>query len=509
MNSLAKIYGLNIVAGDSVAGKVTLTLRGVTLEEGLRQVLKMNGFSFTVRDEIIEVVRLEQKREAAVIPVKYIPLDIALEFLQPMASEGAVLKVDESANGILVSDYMSRIDDMKALLKSIDQPPQQVLIESKLIDVTHTDLDNLGLSLSSVAMTIPLKSGSLPLDLSSAALSLAGPSTDLSGGEAALTVARGTDSITATLDALIRDQKVKVIAHPSVLTVNNVEARIIIGEKFPIREQTQTTTGTLETTRFVDVGTTLRVTPRINPDKFIQMHIHPEVSSVSATLDEGPRITTREADTTVLVRDGQPIVIGGLLQEDETGIKGRIPILGHIPLLGLLFQNRSKTHTQKELVVVITPTLVDATTPLKKPGSSVQKVAERLDVTELFHEAQAWDQGLTLKARQTPETIRLLRSIEVYQEVVDRFPTHPCGMESLWRIGIISRERLGDLDRAAEAFQRLQTQFPRNVHRGSAVRQIKGIQWQRERIAGKGKPVKVSTSSGPRREEPSSSYGFR
>lgn len=509
LSSLAKIYGLNIVADESVGGNVTLTLRGVPLDEGLRQILKMNGFGFTVRGEIIEVVRLEQKRAAAVIPVKYINLDTALEFLQPMASEGAVLKVDESANGVLVSDYLSRIEDMKALLLAIDQPPQQVLIESKLIDITHTDLDNLGITLSSVALTIPVRPGSLPLSLSSGALSLAGTSSDLSGDDLGLTFGRGDDTLTVTLDALIRDRRVKVIAHPSILTVNNVEARIIIGEKFPIREQTQTTTGTLETTRFVDVGTTLRVTPRINPDKFIQMHIHPEVSSVSDTLDEGPRITTREADTTVLVKDGQPVVIGGLLQEDLTFVKSRIPLLGHIPFLGFFFQNRSKDHEQKELVVVITPHLVEAVPDLKEPKTPVHQVARRLDVEELFTEAQAWDKSLSLKARQAPEPVRSLRAMEVYQNIVDRFPTHPYAMESLWRVGIIARERMNDLDTAEEAFQRLLTQFPKSPHRGSAARQVKGIRWQRGRQEAKGVSVKVSTAARPRRKEPETPFGFR
>ncbi len=509
LSSLAKIYGLNIVADESVGGSVTLTLRGVPLEEGLRQILKMNGFGFTVRGEIIEVMRLEQKRAAAVIPVKYINLDTALEFLQPMASEGAVLKVDESANGVLVSDYLSRIEDMKALLLAIDQPPQQVLIESKLIDITHTDLDNLGITLSSVALTVPVRPGSLPISLSSGALSLAGTSSDLSGDDLGLTVGRGDDTLTVTLDALIRDRRVKVIANPSILTLNNVEARIIIGEKFPIREQTQTTTGTLETTRFVDVGTTLRVTPRINPDGYIQMHIHPEVSSVSDTLDEGPRITTREADTTVLVKDGQAFVIGGLLQEDETFVKSRIPLLGHIPFLGFFFQNRSKDHEQKELVVVITPHLVETVPDFKKPKTPVHQVAQRLDVEELFTEAQAWDKGLSLKARQAPEPVRSLRAMEVYQTLVDRFPTHPYAMESLWRVGIIARERMNDLDTAEEAFQRLLTQFPKSPHRGSAARQIKGIRWQRGRQEAKGLSVKASTAARPRRKEPETPFGFR
>ena len=488
LSSLAKVYGLNIVAPESVTGTVTLTLKGVTLDEGLRQLLKLNGFGFVTREEIIEVVRLEEERVAEVLSVRYLNPDTALEFLQPMASEKAVLKVDEASNGILVSDFINKIEAMKLVLARIDQPPLQVMIESKLIDITHADLDNLGVSLSSVGLTIPIKRGTDPISLASAALDLAGPSSTLTSNEVVMTVGRGDDTLTATINALIRDQRVRVIATPSVLTLNNVEAKIIIGEKFPIREQTQTTTGTLETTRFVDVGTTLRVTPRIDPGGYIQMHIHPEVSSVSATLDAGPRITTREADTTVHVRDGLSVVIAGLLQEDETHIRGRIPILGHLPFLGILFQNRSKDHVQKELVVVITPRIVDVTKEIAsvKKLLEVEETSDRLEISEMFAQGRALENRQTLQARQMPDVLRYLKAASLYERAVNRFPAHPLAMESLWRLGRIAREELHDLDRAEAAYKRLLTQFPKgNPHLQGARNQIRLIQLARDRKEGR------------------------
>ena len=491
LSSLAKIYGLNIVADESVNGTVTLTLRGVTLEEGLKQVLKLNGFGYIVKGEIIEVSKLELKRAAGVLAVNYINLDTALQFLQPLASQGSVLKVDETSNGILVSDYQSRIEDMRALLKEIDQPPQQVFIESKLMDVTHTDLDNLGVKVSALTKVFPLTRNVSPLTLSGGAVSLAGPSSDLTNSEIALTLTRGNDTMTAALNLLIQQKKVKVIANPTILTMNNVEARIIIGEKFPIQEQTQTTTGTLQTTRFVDVGTALRVTPRINPAGDVQLHLHPEVSSVSATLTAGPRITTREADTYVIVRDGQPIVIGGLLQQDQTLIKGRVPILGHIPFFGILFQNRADTHDQKELVIVITPHIVKSSPEgWKEPSTDAHEVATRLDVSDLYQRAVALEDPTTLFARQVPEALRDLKAVDLYQKLVDRFPTHPYAMEALWRMGFLAKEKLYDLDRAETALKRLLTQFPKTEYRNPALRQLKEISWLRQQ--GSQREIKVT-----------------
>jgi len=483
LNSLAKAYGLNIIAGDNITGTVNMTLRGVTLEEGLRQILKLNGFGFTVKAGIIEVARPEEKRVAEVLHLKYLSPDIALEFIQPLAGEKAVLKVDEPSNAILVSDFLNKIEQMRSVLEAVDQPPQQVLIESRILDVRHTDLDNLGMKLENIANTIPLHPSRgtsetiFPLVISSGSVSLPGPnaSTTMPAGQFIGTGAIGDDTLKATIDALIQNKRVKVIANPSVMTLNNVEAKITIGEKFPIREQTQTSTGTLETTRFVDAGTTLRVTPKINRDGFIQLHIHPEVSSVSdATLSAGPRITTREADTTVIVRDGQSIVIAGLIQDDETLVKGKIPILSSIPIVGLLFQNRSKSNEQKELVVMITPHIVELPDLKLAPGL-LEQTATRIGGGELLNEAQAIEESRTLKAQQMPSTVRWFEAVHLYQRAVEAFPHSPFAMEALWHIGRLERNQLHDLDAAEVAFQQLLEQFPDGPYAGRAQWNLKGI----------------------------------
>jgi type II secretory pathway component GspD/PulD (secretin) len=486
LNSLAKTYALNIVAGEEVAGTVTIALREVALEEALRQILKLNGFGFTVREGIIEIAKLKEKRVGELLPLKYLNADTALEFIQSLASEGSVLKVDETANAILVNDYLHNIDEMRALLAGVDQQPQQVLIEAKLMDIRHTDLDNLGFDLSSIAATIPIKhqvgiagtSPHPPLALSSGSVSLGGPasSSDIPVDQFTFTLARADDTAKATLDTFIRNKRVKVIASPTVVSLNNVESKIVIGEKFPIREQTQTTTGTLETTRFVDVGTTLRVTPRINRDGYIQMHIHPEVSSVSETLDAGPRITTRESDATLIVRHAQSIVMAGLLQEDETKVDGLVPILGHLPFIGLLFQNRSKSNEQKELVVIITPYLVELPADHLSEPPALVEAANRLNADNLFQEGVALEERVTLRARRSPShVVRYLQALDTYQQVIDRYPTHPYAMEALWRIGRIAMEELHDVDRAEAAYQRLMTQFPSGPYHNRAARKLRDI----------------------------------
>ncbi len=504
LNSLAKIYGLNLVAGEAVEGTVTLTLRGVTLEEGLRQMLKLNGFGFAVKGEIIEVNRLEEKRVNQLVYLKYLTTDTALEFIKSLASEGAILKADESSNAILVSDFQPKIDDMRSALEEIDKPPQQVLIESKLMDITHTDLDNLGLNWSAVAINLPTRSGHLPLLLTGGTFNLKGPSSTLTSTESTFTLARGITTFTVAINALIRDNKVKVIASPTILTLNTVEAKITIGEKFPIREQTQTSTGTLETTRFVDVGTTLRVTPRINRDGYIQMHLHPEVSSVSSTLDAGPRITTREADTTVLVKDGQPIVIAGLIQQDESTINGGIPVLKHIPFFGLLFQNHSRDHTRKELVIVITPHLINVGTKaddarVGEPKAPVQEAGTRLGVYDLFQQGIAMQQQLSLQAQHTPDILRYMQAIDSFQRVVDTYPTHPYAPEALWRIGAIARDDLHDLDRAQAAYDQLIKQYPDSRYRKRAEERLAWLQHQRSPWASFARRTRPRAPSAPGR----------
>lgn len=478
LSGLAKTYGLNIVADDTVKGSVNLTLKGVRLEEVLKQILRPNGFVFTWEDSIIQIVSLKEEVVTEVLVLDFIQPEVAMDVVKEEASETGILKVDDVQGGLLVTDKVSNLEAMKEILKKIDLPPQQVLIQARLLDITHTDQDNLGLKLSSVSFDIPLRANVLEslLKISSGALDVSGQSADLTSDTVTATVGRGSETLTAAIDALIRNKRVKVLASPTVSTLNNVEAKITIGEKFPIQETTQTTTGTLQTTRFVDVGITLRVTPKISKSGYIQMQIHPEVSSVSSTIDAGPRITTREADTTIIIRNRESVIIAGLIKEEETMIRDRIPGLGHIPFLGALFTNRSKSYEQKELVIVITPFLLPVDASKQSRDSEIQKADLRLSGTELFRQANDFEFGRTLQARDAPEMVRILRAVELYESMADQYPAHTLTPEALWRAGLLGWDRLKDSLRSQETLSRLATQYPNHPLALQARKQIKSLQ---------------------------------
>lgn len=479
LNGLAKTYGLNIVVAETVKGSVNITLRGVTLEEALKQILQPNGYTFLWEGSILRIVSLEEEVVTEVLSLNFIQADVAMEFLKKESSESGVMKADEVQGGILVTDTISKVEGMKDILKKIDLPPQQVLIQARLLDITHTDQDNLGLKFSSVSFDIPLRASSgikELLKVASGAFDLSGPSSDLTTDTVTATVSKGSETLTATIDALIRNKRVKVLASPTVSTLNNVEAKITIGEKYPIKETTQTTTGTLQTTRFVDVGITLRVTPKISKAGFIQMQIHPEVSSVSATLTEGPRITTREADTTIIVKDRESVIIAGLIKEEETFTRDRIPVLGHMPLFGAIFSNRAKSYEQKELVIVITPFLLPVYPPQTAPDSEAQNADLRMSGTELYRQAHDFEFGKSMQASDLPEEVRILRAVELYESMADRFPGHILTPSALWRAGALGWDRLRDAFRAEETLTRLATQYSSHPLAPQARKRIKEIQ---------------------------------
>src|SRR3989338_1639268 len=162
----------------------------------------------------------------------------------------------------------------------------------------------------------------------------------------------------------------RLLSNPKLAVVNNQEARIHVGRQEAYITSTttagQTTTTTAEDVTFVNVGIQLNVTPTINKEGFITMKIKPEVSSVVDTLvtpsgNQIPIIDTSLAETTVLVKDNSTIIIGGLRRDEETENSKRVPFLGDLPLFGNLFRNQTKAKQRNELLVMITPHIVDGT----------------------------------------------------------------------------------------------------------------------------------------------------
>ena len=493
LRSLSYSYGLNLVATKDIKGKVTVSLRGVTIDEALDAVLSVNGYAFTRKGNLIYVTPgpgLEGIDVVTVtIPLNYLTASEASELLQKVISSKGDIRVNEATNSLVITDFPSSIDKIKQVLKDIDIAPIQVLIEAKLVDITEKDYQNFG-----VTYTLDYKpAGDIKglfgrstryQEELAGSQSMAGPSATLSGGQLKITTLtfKGLSG-TVTIDALIQDNKAHLLASPSIATLSGKEARIIIGERYPYKEKTQTTTGTTETTKFVDIGTTLRVTPQVSPDGWITMNVHPEVSSLTSSLDAGPRIATREADATIRVKDGETIIIGGLIKRQDDKTKGRIPILGHIPILGWLFTKASSDITSTELVVFITPHIIRTPeemkaiepTRQKEVAVNIEGIGERVVVNQLWEEARNLEKDEGLVSRRKDKETRMAEALDRYKQIATQFPGNEKADDALYRAGFITYNYFADLELAKKFFSQLVEGYPDSPYIGKSKRMVKHI----------------------------------
>jgi len=483
LRSMSYTYGLNLVSSAEIKGKITISLKEVTLAEALDAMLQANGYNYSRKGNIIYItpgMAAGAQLVSEAIVLNYLKAADAQNLLRKTLSTKGDMKVDQLSNMLVVTDYQANIDRLKELLETIDQAPQQVLIESRLVDITSKDLKNLGVtwevdySPSHGIFSRPTRAS----ERLKGGATIPGPSSTLSGGQLKIDtlILKGL-SASITLDALIQDQKANLLASPSIAVLNNHEARIIIGEKVPYKERVQTTTGTTETTKYIDVGTTLRVTPTINADGYITLSVHPEVSSVSALLDAGPRITTREADTTVRIKEGDTLVIGGLIKQEDNRTESRIPILGYIPILGRLFSNSSKDQTQIELAVFITPKILRSREEMLKEGRSAFQEEARVNIlaagslhmqNELFKTARNLQRSSGLEARRKDDWHRKRQALSLYENIFTQFPDGPKAAEAGYRAARIYYYDLDEAYAARDLCAEVASDYPNSPYAARA-----------------------------------------
>ena len=274
------------------------------------------------------------------------------------------IQCDKRTNKIVVVDLPANIERIGKIVKELDERTRQVLIEAKIIQVVLNDKNQMGINWEKAFYNINKwhnlnMKGKFEL-ADKGALS---PGIELTIGELGDTA----DDYTAFLQMLQTMGKTKTLSNPRITAINNEEASIHVGTKEAYVTQTvsqaQTASTTAETVTFIDVGVTLKVTPTINREGMIIMKIRPEVSSVSSTIDTAqgntiPILSTSETETNIMVKDGVTIIIGGLIKDEKIKSISQVPILGHIPLLGLLFQKKSDEVKKTELVILLIPHIV-------------------------------------------------------------------------------------------------------------------------------------------------------
>ena len=274
------------------------------------------------------------------------------------------VKIDERTNKIAITDYPVKLDELAKVINAFDEKNMQVLIDAQIIEVKPKDEYKLGVDWDYWLKKNFRLAASLPT---------AGAVNKLSFGTAAKNdVLDEKGEYKGVVDLMRTIGDLKILSSPRIMAVNNQEAKILVGTKEPYASQT-TVTGdggtvtTAESINFVDVGIKLYVTPTISRDNFVTMKIKPEVSStgtpyVTAKGETIPIVSTSEAETSVIVKDGVTIIIGGLSKDKRDKETNRVPFLGAIPGIGALFGRTSNTAEKTELVILLTPHILTGET---------------------------------------------------------------------------------------------------------------------------------------------------
>jgi type IV pilus assembly protein PilQ len=356
LRALSEYAGVNIVAGKDVKGTVTVRLHNVPWHQALEIILKAAGFAYREDPGVIRVDTAENlDKQDYDLPLSSVIYK--LEFANPsemlnkitaMLSPKGKANIDERTNSVVVTEVQPIHDKIIQLVKLLDTPTPQVEIMAKVVDLDASTSQGLGIDWTLKGLETRLIRG------------------DVSMNEQPQIVGYGVFNIgtipslaqvTATIALLEEKGKAQTISSPRVSAVDNKKASILGGQKFGI--PTRDIAGNTVIT-FYTVGTKLEVTPHINSLEEITMEIKAEVSELdrASALAGRPIITTSEAETKILVKDGNTVVIGGFIRKKETKAVRGIPILKSIPILGALFRETTTTYEDRELLIFLTPTII-------------------------------------------------------------------------------------------------------------------------------------------------------
>lgn len=347
IETLARQAGLDLViCGESALGqtkRTTVHLKDITAEEALHYILKTNSITFERKEKALLVSILPQdsaayKGEIETISLKHLSAEKVSTLLSKVLP-ALRTSVGGSANSLVLQGRSPLIKEAQRLISSIDRPVPQVLIESKVLEISESDSMRLGFSFGREAGVFKFI-------------------TDKESGQTA-----PAEDLQTTLNTLIGSGKAKVVASPRIATLDNHEAVINIGSRIPYSVPVSSSSSITQwTVEYIDAGVRLTITPRLGEEGYITASIRPEVSSVSewrtTAAGEFPVISTRNAQATLRVRDGETIVVGGLLSESDRENVSKLPILGYLPLVGFLFQNKTVEKAKTEIVFLITPHLI-------------------------------------------------------------------------------------------------------------------------------------------------------
>jgi type IV pilus assembly protein PilQ len=387
---IGEVSGKNVLVTDDVNRKITIRLIEVPWDQAMDLLIDTHGLGKDETGNVIRIStagRLKAERDALAAAKKseenleplqtaYLTLNYAKvtkgptdattdkdlgDRVKALLSPRGRVEADQRTNTLIVRDIKASIDDVQALIGRLDTRTPQVLIESNLIETTPSFSRALGIEMEALFNNDRVRTSTRfradpPFDgapqPTPAINQLFIPTSGFRFGYFG-------NNITSVLSAAESEGNVRIISRPSVVTLNNVESQIESANIVRIRTSAATV-GEAGNIREIRAGITLRVTPQVSADGFVLLNIHAKSSTLDfgRTVDGIPQENTREAKANVLVKDGETVVIGGIMKDTSSNSDSGIPYLKDIPVLGWLFKKASWQKDLEELVIFITPRIV-------------------------------------------------------------------------------------------------------------------------------------------------------
>ena len=391
LRTFAKITGLNVVVDPDVSGSVTVNLENVPWDQCLDIILKINRLGYSVENNVLRVARIErltqEKSQAAAFrkesenaaPLRTITKTLsyakAAQVKGLLTSQGFILSdrgsvvVDERSNMLIIRDANDRLEGIVNLIDSVDQPNKQVVIEARIVESTRRFARSLGTvwgftgaADAEHGTTTGWKFPNWATITGDSNFGGAGSAATNIAGVGVLSFAFGdildSFNLDFTINAAENDGLAKIVSSPKVTAQNNEKAHIQSGILLPI----QTVANQTVTVQYVDATLSLDVTPQITAEGTVLLDIdikkREPLTGVNIAGGQNAPISTRDAKTRVMVRDGGTTVIGGIYQFTDNDQKNGIPGLNKLPLIGWLFGNRNIENRHDELLIFITPRIV-------------------------------------------------------------------------------------------------------------------------------------------------------
>lgn len=358
VRTLAAKAGINLIVGEEVVGKVTVHLENVTYEDAIQFIVESKGYGCSKNKNVVRIKTKEsmdtEPVEARFVSLNYAKADEVKKTLDPLLSKQGKIQVDTRGNALVVSDTPTSLAKIIPLIEKMDTQTTQVMIEAKFVETTKNPKKDLGINWSQTLTDHKVTAGPFTV------------SKDLASGPwTPSTALLDAGSATLLFSFINSDSETELLASPRVVTIDNAKAKIAIATQFPVPTFTyseQKGAFTISGFEYKDIGIVLNCTPHINKNEFVTLDVTPEAGSQAgvATFQgiDIPIIDNRTASTTVLIKSGNTLAMGGLMRQDSTDKHTKVPFMGDLPGVGVFFRSKSLSKTKRELLIFLTPTII-------------------------------------------------------------------------------------------------------------------------------------------------------